>query len=87
MAAPNAPALYHPVEVGLALHLLQCGDEFPGLICLQVEHEVRVAGKHAGIDGQAVQARLVAQRLAGHESHVAVRAVAQCRIDFTLAAG
>ncbi|SVJ63258.1 Uncharacterised protein [Klebsiella pneumoniae] len=87
IAAAHAPAFDHLVEVLAALRRLQGADEGLGIRRRQIEHEVRVAGQHARVDRQGVQARLVAQRLAEHEGDIAVRAVAQHGIDLALAAG
>src|SRR5690606_19547162 len=85
VAAADAPAHHNPVE-GLRLaRLLQGRDELRHLAGRQVEDEVRVAGQHPRIDRQRVQLRLVAQRLAEHESHVAVRTVAQQAVHLALA--
>ena len=87
MAAADAPARHHLVEGSRVADLLQLRNELRHLASPEAEHEVRVAGQHARVDRQGVQPRLIAQRLAGHEGHVAVRAVAQQAVDLALAVG
>ena len=83
MTAPYAPALDETLEgfcVADTFHLL---DESIHLARFNREEEIRVAAQHFRVDGQGVQARLIAQFLAQHERHVAVRAIAQQAVDLT----
>ncbi|MCY1184133.1 hypothetical protein D9M73_248020 [compost metagenome] len=85
VAAPYTPAHNDALEVFRRLGVLHVLDELRHIAGRDVEHEVGVAAHHPGIDGQAVEARLVAVGLANHERHVAVRAVAQQAVNHALA--
>ncbi|MOA34314.1 hypothetical protein D3C78_1556810 [compost metagenome] len=77
MGPTDTPARHHLLERRAILRPLHGSDEVLHLGGLEVEDEVRVAAEYAGIQGQGVQPRLVAQLFAEHERHVAVGAVAQ----------
>ena len=71
-------------EVLFSFHCVHLGDERLQLIILYQEHEIGIARHDAGVQGQCIQWRLVAQGLAHHERHVAMGTVAEQGVNFLL---
>lgn len=63
MTTPHTPPIHNLLKPLGIVSLLHLRNKLRHFLSRNVEHEVRVAAEHARIEGQRVQARLVAIRL------------------------